>query len=209
MTYPRSHLIKSEGGTYHVFSRCVRRSFLCGFDELTGRDFSHRRAWIVQRVLALSEIFAISVYAYAVMSNHYHLVVRMESSELTDEEVAERWLKLCPVSGDEGDVDKRFLNRKAQIIQDANRVTELHQRLHSLSWFNCFINEPLARLANKEDNCKGRFWEGRFKSQILLDEASVLACMVYVDLNPIRAGVASDLIDRDYTSIQNRLKCRS
>ena len=68
-----------------------------------------------------------------------------------------------------------------------------------------FIDEPLARLANKEDNCTGRFWEGRFKSQVLLDEASVLACMVYVDLNPVRAGIADDLGGSDFTSIQHRL----
>ena len=93
MTYPRSHLINPDGGTYHVCSRCVRRTFLCGVDEQTGRDFTHRRAWIENRIIELSGIFAISIYAYAVMSNHYHIVLDIEPTFYSDEEVAERWLK--------------------------------------------------------------------------------------------------------------------
>jgi REP element-mobilizing transposase RayT len=205
MTYPRSHLVAPAGGTYHVCSRCVRRTFLCGIDELTGRDFSHRRQWIQTRILELSEIFAISIYAYAVMSNHYHIVLNVDSLDLTDDEVADRWLQLCPVAARGEQAKTLHDSRRWAIINNRERLAELRTRLHSLSWFMRFINEPLARLANKEDNCTGRFWEGRFKSQILLDEASVLASMVYVDLNPIRAGIAYDLEDSDFTSVQHRL----
>ncbi|MFT4714322.1 MAG: REP element-mobilizing transposase RayT [Candidatus Azotimanducaceae bacterium] len=204
MTYPRSHLIDPDGGTYHVCSRCVRRAFLFGTDEATGKDFSHRRDWIENRILELSEVFTVSVYAYAVMSNHYHIVLRMNTANLSDEEVADRWLKLCPGRK----VHKRHADvqivRKTALLNDESRLAEIRSRLSSLSWFMRFINEPLARLANKEDFCKGRFWEGRFKSQALLDEASVLACMVYVDLNPVRAGTADDIEDSDFTSIKRR-----
>ncbi len=64
------------------------------------------------------------------------------------------------------------------------------------------VNETIARLANSEENIKGRFWEGGFKSQALLDETALLSCMAYVDLNPIRAGMQQDLVDSDFTSIQ-------
>jgi REP element-mobilizing transposase RayT len=179
---------------------------LCGVDKISGRDFSHRRKWIERRILELGEIFTVSIYAYAVMTNHYHIVLRVEPRPLTDVEVVDRWLLLCPVTAVNTSQQYCHEARKFAILADQEKLAELRLRLCSLSWFMRFLNEPLARMANLEDRCKGRFWEGRFKSQHLLDEAAVLACMVYVDLNPIRAGIATTPADSNFTSLQRRIR---
>lgn len=202
-------MIQSNGGTYHVFSRCVRRAWLCGQDVLTGRDFTHRRAWIEDRIHELADIFAVSIHAYAVMSNHYHIVLTMEPDRITtwqDENIVDRWLSVCPGRRTENKQAETMRIRRDALLADPAQVSVLRNRLSSLSWFMRFINEPLARLANKEDGCTGRFWEGRFKSQLLLNEAAMLACMSYVDLNPVRAGIAQDISDCQFTSISRRLR---
>ena len=204
MTYARAHLVDTEnGGFYHCISRCVRRSWLCGRDSVSGRSFEHRRGWIESRLLELSELFAVELYGYAVMSNHYHVVVQVDPKrvgEWSDESVVRRWLRLCPGASAEHEARKR-----QALLEDAERVAELRVRLGSLSWFMRFVNEPIAREANREDRCTGRFWEGRFKSVALLDEAAVLACLAYVDLNPVRAEVTARAESGPYTSIRRRV----
>lgn len=209
MTSPRSQLVDpSAPGYYHCVSRCVRRAFLCGLDSLSGRDFEHRKAWVEARLLELAECFAVGIYAYAVMSNHLHVVVHVDPAVVanwSEEEVAQRWLRLFPVR-ERGEVDTEACRLRAQVLAgDPVRIAELRQRLSSLSWFMRCLSEPIARRANREDGCTGRFWEGRFKCQALLDDAAVLACMAYVDLNPIRAGLASSLEASGHTSIKTRL----
>ena len=213
MPKPRKRLVSLDDTPYyHCISRCVRRAFLCGVDARTGYDFSHRRQWIVERLRQLARVFTIDVYAYAVMSNHYHVVVRIDSQaaqRLSDAEVAERWLSLFQGPA----LVRDWQSGKASGQAERQMISELcakwRFRLCDLSWFMRCMNEAIARLANREDRCTGRFWEGRFKSQALLGERALLACMAYVDLNPIRAGLARTPEQSDYTSIQARLKCAS
>jgi REP element-mobilizing transposase RayT len=211
MGLPRSHYVQEgEEGVYHCYSRCVRRAFLFGFDALTRRDFSHRKAWLVDRLRHLASIFAIEVCAYAVMITHYHSILRTRpdlAALWSDREVAARWLTLFPRRRDVHGVPLPPTEKEIRALTDLpNRIAELRKRLCSLSWFMGRLNEFIARAANKEDQVKGRFWESRFKCQALLDEAAIAACMAYVDLNPIRAGVAETPEDSDFTSIQERIR---
>lgn len=209
MTYPRNHLVsEEEPGCYHVVSRCVRRAFLCGKDKLTGKCFEHRREWIEARILELANCFTLSVYAYAVMSNHFHVVVHVDPKEaqaLTDEEVARRWLTAFPGPLKHDDSEELAERFELALLGNPERLAELRKRLGSLSWFMKALNEPIARQANREDDCKGKFWESRFKCQALLEPHAVLSCMAYVDLNPVRAGMSDTLAESCHTSIQRRL----
>lgn len=193
---------------YHCISRCVRRAFLCGRDRFTGKNFDHRKQWILDRIEHLSSVFAIEVCAYAVMSNHFHLVLHVdaESSELWSfDEVIDRWLTLYKGP----DVAHKYKAGEALIAFEQDALTSLvdtwRLRLADLSWYMRCLNERIARMANEEDSCTGRFWEGRFRSQALLDEAALVSCMAYVDLNPIRAGMSESLEGSEFTSIRERL----
>ena len=193
---------------YHCISRCVRRAFLCGQDNQTGRSFNHRKQWLVDLMHEMAEVFAIQICAYAVMSNHYHLVLfvnREEALSWTDKEVVQRWASIFPMSKAQTYIEMgiNFHNLKPNQISN---IKQWRSQLMDISWFMRKLNEYIARKANKEDECTGRFWEGRFKSQALLDESALLACMAYVDLNPIRAGISQTPESSDFTSIQRRIQ---
>jgi REP element-mobilizing transposase RayT len=209
MGYARKHLISLQDTPYyHVISRCVRRACLWGQDEFAGRDYSHRKQWVVDRLAQLAGIFAIEVCAYAVMSNHYHLVLyvdREKAKRWTSQEVIHRWRQLHhepPLIERYQQYDVLPAEREAA----ESIIATWRERLFDISWFMRHLNEYLARRANAEDACTGRFWEGRFKSQALLDEAGLLTAMAYVDLNPIRAGVAKSPEQSEFTSIYQRIQ---
>ena len=204
----RNQVSLEATSTYHCISRCVRRQFLCGLDPLTGRDFSHRRDGIRQRIFELRSVFAIDVLAYAVMSNHVHLVLRVDQQRALDwdaREVGQRWTRLFGGSPMVRSFVAGERLSEAQLSAVDSRIAEYRSRLYDISWFMRCLNEAIARWANAEDHVTGRFWEGRFKSQALLDEAAVIAAMAYVDLNPIRAAMAETPEESDYTSVQQRI----
>jgi REP element-mobilizing transposase RayT len=187
---------------YHLISRCVRRSYLCGVDPETGKDYSHRKQWLIDRIKKLATIFSVHICAYAVMSNHYHLVLYVNldmAKNWSDEEVLKRWTVLFGPS-----MSKNITKLPVEKIQE--KLIELRSRLSSLSWFMRCLNEPIARRSNLEDDVDGRFWQGRFKSQALLDEGALLSAMAYVDLNPIRAKLADTPENSEFTSIYERIK---
>lgn len=211
MTQPRKAQVSLDDTPwYHLVNRCVRRAFLCG--RHGDQDYSHRKPWIEARIRQLASVFAIDVAAYAVMSNHYHVVVRVDrprAQAWTNREVLERWTQLFrgPLLVQRFLADDRL--GEGELMRIGELADSYRQRLYDLSWYMRVLNESIARMANAEDHVTGRFWEGRFKSQALLDEQAILTVMSYVDLNPIRAGIATTPEESDHTSLQARLQDRA
>ncbi|HUV20803.1 MAG TPA: transposase [Gammaproteobacteria bacterium] len=210
MTRPRKALISlADTPYYHITSRCVRRAFLCGVDHYSGRNYEHRRQWVVDRIRLLSSLFAIDVCAYAIMSNHYHLVLKLcpeQLNDLCDEQIMDRWCTLFkgPL------LVQRYRGGESLSIPERSTVGDIvdvwRNKLSSISWFMRCLNQPIARQANLEDKCTGKFWESRFTSQALKTDEALLSCMAYVDLNPVRANIASSPEGSDYTSLQERIR---
>ena len=203
MTMARSKLVdESKSGVFHLVNRCVRRGFLLG------HECDHRRDWLQEQLRAKTAIFAIDVLAYAIMDNHFHLIIKTQPERAADwdeMEVARRWTTLCPPKDLRGQPVRLKPDELQALIAQPGWVKERRRRLSSMSWLMKLIKEKLARQANREDKVTGHFWEGRFHSVPLLDPAAVLAGMVYVDLNPIRAGVAQTPEESDHTSVQERI----
>ncbi|MES9906613.1 MAG: transposase, partial [Sedimenticola sp.] len=140
---------------------------------------------------------------------HFHVILRIDRQAVdnwSETELMERWKQLfsLPVLVSRYTLGETTTQAEIDIVHKI--FADWRERLCDISWFMRCLNEHLARRANKEDSCTGRFWEGRFKSQALLDEAALLTCMGYVDLNPIRANMADTPEESDYTSIQQRIR---
>ena len=210
MTKPRKQQISLDATPfYHCVTRCVRSAFLCGEDRLTGRSYEHRRHRIEHELLRLAGVFFLDVAAFAVLTNHYHVLLHVnvdECKRASATDIAKRWHMLFKGT----QLTARFI--KGEPIESCEResldslIDTWRHRLHNISWFMKLLNEKIAREANKEDGCTGHFWQARFKSQPLLDEQAVLSCMAYIDLNPIRAAMADTPENSDHTSIQLRIK---
>ncbi len=204
MTIARAHLVNpSVTRWYHCVTRCVRRALLLAEGTLNRKD------WIERRLEELAQIFAISVGGFSVLDNHLHVLVRLDSDIATgwsDEEVVRRWGRLFPPrdkSRQPLPVTKHWVQWR---LQDADWVATARKRLASLSWFMKCLKEPLSRLANKQDEAKGAFFEGRFKSVAILDDESLLATCAYIDLNPVAAGITKVPEASPHTSITARVE---
>ena len=197
----------SEISVLHCCQRTVRRAWLCGVDPVTGKSFEHRKLWIQERMQDLAKSFGIDCLSFSVMSNHIHVILRNRPDVVktwSDDEVARRWWQLFPKRrGEEG---KASAPSESELKAYAVNAKLYRKRLSDISWWMRALAEPIARAANVEDECRGRFWQGRFSSQKLTDEMAILACSAYVDLNPVRAGVAPTPEASQYTSAYERIE---
>lgn len=210
MTQPRKALVSLKTTPYyHITSRCVRKAYLCGTDRDTNTSYEHRRQWVEDRIRLLSSIFAIDICAYAVMSNHYHLVLKLnpnQTKKWSNTEVIKRWEKLYSSHLLIQRIEQHSSLTPEEQASADDIIEKYRQRLGDLGWFMRSLNLYIAVEANKEDECTGSFWEGRYKSQALKTEHALLAAMTYVDLNPIRAKIASTPETSDHTSIKERIQ---
>jgi REP element-mobilizing transposase RayT len=204
MTIARAQLVDvSVTRWYHCISRCVRRASLLGEGE------TDRRLWIEKRLEELSQIFSISVAGFAILDNHLHVLMRLDpdvGGAWSDEEVVRRWGRLFPPRDKSGQpiaVSSAWVEWR---LKDAAWVAKTRARLQSLSWFMKCLKEPLSRLVNRQENTRGFFFEGRFKSVAVLDEESLLAACAYIDLNPVAAGIAEAPETSEHTSIKERVE---
>ena len=210
MVLARKKLISLDSTLYyHCISRCVRRAYLCGIDPLTKKNHTHRRKYIEDKLFKLANIFCIDIASYAIMSNHYHLVLRVDKDgckALSNYDVVYRWHQIfAPGLLVSAYLENPKILSQSELKKINKKANKWRERLYDISWFMRCLNEDVARMANHEDKCTGRFWEGRFKSQALTDEKGLLACMAYVDLNPVRAGISRSPTTSNYTAIKKRM----
>jgi hypothetical protein len=199
-----------EVAVVHVMNRVVRRCFLLGTDPVTGKNFDHRKVWIEELLRRNAACFGIDLLGFAILSNHFHLILRSRPdvvAEWDDTEVARRWLLLCPfrkdADGNPAEPTETDLNT---IRNDPRKLETIRLRLSDIAWWMRLLCQQIAIRANREDNEIGRFWQSRFRAVRLLDEAALVACAAYVDLNPIRAALAETLEQSDFTSVQRRIQ---
>ena len=210
---PRKDVFDPETvGIYHCYSRCVQRAYLCGFDRLTGKDYSYRKDWVRDRLKELAAGFAVDVLDYAVMDNHLHVVLRNRPDIVrtwSNQEVVQRWWQLCPQrrNPDRSPAEPTAVELK-MMRSDPEKVAEYRRRLSDISWLMRLLCQPIARRANEESEVTGRFFAHRFNCERIMDEAGLLACCMYVDLNPIRAGVAETPETSAFTSAFERIRGR-
>ena len=199
-----------EVAILHLCARVVRKCYLFGVDPFTGINHDHRKVWIEDQLKLLAANFGIDLLAFAILSNHFHLILRSRPDVVEtwdDSEVARRWLMLCPVRKKPDrspEVPNEFeLN---SIRNDPEKLATIRKRLSDVSWWMRLLCQNIGTRANQEDKQVGKFFQGRYRAVRILDEETLLACAAYVDLNPIRAAMAETLESSEHTSVQRRIQ---
>ncbi len=162
VAYARRKLLgRDRKAVYHCWVRCVRRAFLCGLDPLTGRDFSHRRDWILTREEQLAALFAIEVEFHAELSNHLHLMLRSRpdvARRWSPHEVARRYLTIMRIAKCmSDDLPLPHEKRIEQAVRNKKRIQQMRRRLSNISWFMGILCENIARAPIRKMNAQAGF----------------------------------------------------
>ena len=151
----------NEVGAYHCIQRAVRRAWLCGKDAYSGKSYEHRREWIQSKLQELSASFGIDCLSFTVMVNHIHVVIRNRPDVVatwSDREAALRWWALFPMRKNKDKSPAEPTEVDIKMLTMPRRISEIRRRLSDISWWMRALAEPIARQANGEDKCTGRFW---------------------------------------------------
>jgi hypothetical protein len=186
---------------YHCLTRCVRNGWLWGVDTHAGRDCSHRKHWVLDQLRRQSRACAIDVCAYAVLPNHYELVLhvdRRRAWQWSAEEVLERWQHLYT------NAPRDTLEIRA--CATPMQIEVLRGQLCDFGWYMRCINQQLARRVRLEDGVEGAFWERDTEAHVLEDSRQLLVAMAHVDLSALRAGIAATFEASQLTSLTDRLQ---
>ncbi len=160
-------VVKGEKTVYHVMSRTALPGYVL---EDVEKDF------LMRHIRWLGKVYFTEVLGFCIMGNHFHLLARMEpGSGKSIEEIRRRFENYY---GDDG---KRELTEEL--------VPILREKWGSLSEFVKEIKQGFSRFYNKRHGRKGFFWSERFKSVIVDNGETLINCLAYIDLNPVRAGI--------------------
>ena len=205
---PRRQFDDQQACCYHLASRCVRGALLCGRDEYTQRDYSHRSAWLTDRLATLKDCFAIIVLGHAVSNRHFHVVVYYDPRACIwwdDEEVARRWINVFPPANGRL-ASLQTVYPRELLLAKPERLERARRSLGSLSEFMRYLKQPISRRANLESRTAGHFFEAGFYAGALLSEQSVRAAMQYVDLAPVLPTLRKWLEVCPGTSLRERVR---
>ena len=160
-------IVKEEEAVYHVMSRTALDGYVMGDVE---KDF------LLYLIKRLSRVYFAEVLGFCLMGNHFHLLVRMApGSEFSNAEIKRRFRLYY------GDDEKSELEEE--------RVPCLQEKWGSLSEFVKEIKQGFSRYYNRRHHRKSFFWSERFKSVIVDNGETLINCLAYIDLNPIRTGI--------------------
>lgn len=195
MRRPRSERMPvGQPGVWHILSRCVRREMLL--------EPAARRQWVSERMASWLDILAVDLLGYALMGNHFHLVVRTrpdQADQWTEAEVAQRLLAAKTVRD-----GRPMVSEDIHPPLSAKDINAARGFLAHPGAMLRAVKEGFARLVNQQDGTAGHVWESRYQDVALLDVGGVVACLVYVDLNPFRAGLIVDPSRSSFCSARHR-----